>query len=129
MMPTLKLAGRELPCRDTLSPGAQMRLAKTMQATAADVQMAGLYDFLKSMVLPDHHQALDDALDELDSFADIEKAGGDLMKQITGRPTEAASSSQDGQPTTEPTSRVVSLSPGTGRDTTERSTTGTSAAG
>ena len=128
-MVTLKLAGREIPARDTVRPGAQMRLAKAMQSQSADVHMAGLYDFLKSMVPPEHHRELEDALDELDSFEEIEKAGGDLMSQLSGRPTEAASSSQDGQPTTEPTSRVVSLSQGTGQDRTERSTTGTSATG
>lgn len=128
-MATLKLAGKEIPARDTIRPKAQMELAKAMQSSEADKHLAGLWDFLHAMVLPEHHKELDDALDGIDSFADIEKAGGELMKQLTGRPTEAASSSEDGQPTTEPTSRVVSLSGGTGRDTTERSTTGTSAAG
>jgi hypothetical protein len=129
MMATLKLAGREIPARDTISPGAQMRLAKAMQSSTPDVHMAGLYDFLVAMVLPEHRRDLDTALDEIDSFEEIEKAGGDLMAQLAGRPTEAASSSQDGQPTTEPTSRVVSLSQGTSRTETAASDHGRSEAG
>lgn len=128
-MATLRLLGREFTCRDSIAPGRMMKLAKGMQATHPMDMYAAMYDFATALVVEEERSKLDKALDDLEDMSDFNTAIGEAMKEIAGRPTEAASSSQGGQPTTERTSRVVSLSQGTAQTATEPSRPGRSEAG
>ena len=131
-MPELVIEGERLPCRDSLPPFRLMEFASAMNSKDPMRQMGGMHDFVLAVLLPDEQDRFIAAMRRLDDDEQVmdklNEAIGTLMESYTARPTGRPSASPSGATSTEPKSRVVSLSRGTAREDATSSTGGTEAA-
>jgi hypothetical protein len=116
--PVLTLAGKTFRCVPFVPQWHLMKLAASM--TKDDMTaLAGMYEFLRSLILPEDWSAFDAHMGTLDIEKDqLDNAIGDTLVQMAGRGKDSDGSStpsSDGlpNPATPPMSRVVSLSKGT----------------
>ena len=113
-MAELVIGAERFAVRDRIDEWTLMKLAKSQQGGDTMRALAGMYDFINSMVRPDDRERLDSFLsdEELEPGV-LSDAIGTLVQEMAGRPTERSSSSPGGGPTTKPKSKVVSFSQGT----------------
>lgn len=116
-MKTLRLKHHEFACIDVMPVGVVFDIAEGVEAGEFKGILA-LRSALYALVVEDEHERLTAALrdphDPVD-FDALNEAVGTLITAYTDRPTERPSSSPDGAESTVRSSRVVSLSPATGR--------------
>ena len=131
-MPELVIEGERLRCRDSLPPFRLMEFASAMNSKDPMRQMGGMHDFVLAVLLPDEQDRFLTVMRRLDDDEQVmdklNEAIGTLMESYTARPTGRPSASPSGVTSTEPRSRVVSLSRGTAREDATSSTDGTQAA-
>ena len=128
-MPELVIGEERFAVRERIDEWTLMKLAKSQQGGDTMQSLAGMYDFINSMVAKEDRARLDEYL----SSGDVEpgalnEAIGALVTEYTGRPTERPSSSPGGSTTTEASSRADSPSPATARVVNLSRTDGRSAA-
>lgn len=118
---TIELCGETLRVEDMDAADFEapmLRYAEALESGEQMRQMAGVMRLLRTIVIDDDHAKIDALLDRKQDrprWSDIDEAIGRAMTALTERPTQPSSPSVDGPSTTQPTSRVVSLSRGTGR--------------
>lgn len=118
----LVIGEERFPCRDEMPAWSLMKLAKATQGNEQQA-LAGMYDLVMGLVLPDEHTRFDAYMStHAVDFDTLNEAIGALMTGYTDRPTERPSPSPAGQMPTGRPSRVVSWSAGTVREV-EKSTT------
>jgi hypothetical protein len=117
--PHLRLGGEAFECVVFVPQWHLMRLAKALQTNDEMLALAGFYDFLKVLVLPNEWDRFDAFMGSLDiERSDLDNAIGDVLVEMGGRGKESAGSSgpsSDGSssPATPAQSRHVSFSRGT----------------
>ncbi len=113
--------------RETLPAWALMKLAKSQNSGDAMQQVAGLHDFLLSVLQDDERERFEGFMEAHPdaTFEELEAAVGGLMQSYAARPTGRPSPSPAGPTSSGGESRVVSLSRGTGKAAGASSTAGT----
>lgn len=109
-----------------------LRYSEAMDSGEQVRQMAAVMRLLRAVIVDEDHAKIDALLDrkkDRPRFKDIDEAIGRAMEAVAARPTQPSSPSSDGPSTTQPTSRVVSLSRGTAGTEHQSSQGGQSAAG
>jgi hypothetical protein len=118
-VPTLRVSGEEFECVAWVPQWSLMRLAKAMSTNDEMLGLAGMYDFLKVLVLPGEWARFDAFMETLDlERSDLDNAIGDVLVEMGGRGKESAGSSSpssggSASPATPAQSRHVSFSRGT----------------
>ncbi len=115
-----RLGGEEFATIDRAPKWASMKLASAYKSRELVTQMAGMYDFMTAVLLPEEADRFGEAFDALpdddDGVEALDEAIGTWIGSLANRPKETPSPSSSGSttPTTETKepSRVVSLSPG-----------------
>lgn len=128
-MPELVIGEERFACRERIDEWALMKLAKSQQGGDTMQSLAGMYDFINSIVVKGERHRLDAYM----SSGDVEpgalsEAIGTLVTEYAGRPTERPSSSPTGSPSTGASSKAASSSPDTVRVVNLSPTGGQSAA-
>lgn len=114
-MRALVIGGESFSVRDELDEWSLMKLAKSQTSDNSMARLAGMHDFVLALLDPAERSRFEAFMASGQEPGALDRAIGALLEDYTGRPTERPSSSPDGSPTTEASSRVVSLSPGTAR--------------
>lgn len=127
-MPTLVIGEHSFECKPKLPSWQLMELAAAMKSSDPMTQMAGMHDFVLSVIQPDARdgfvaamRALDD--DDADAVESLSEAVGNLMESYSApdkgaastRPTRRSSASPSGRTPTGGTSRVEPSQPVTPR--------------
>lgn len=117
--PMLRVGGEEFECVAWVPQWSLMRLAKAMSTNDEMLGLAGMYDFLSTLVLPAEWARFDAFMSTLDlERSDLDNAIGDVLVEMGGRGKASAGSSSPSlggstTPETPQQSRVVSFSRGT----------------
>lgn len=128
-MKTLNLRGEELRCIEKLPPGLVFDLAEASSSGDATKALVAFARFLRSTVVPDDRERLNEILYDTESVIELEElneAAGELITEYTGRPTKRPSQSPTGSNATGGLSRVDSPLPDTDREAVMSSTDGQS---
>lgn len=115
----LVLGGETMRCVDVMPIGMAFDLAEAVDSGSEMRAIATIGRTLKALVVEEDRPRLEAVLHrstDVVTFADLNRAMGDLMVQYSGRPTAPPSASQGGSARTDGTRRVVSLSRGTVRE-------------
>lgn len=113
-MSELIIGSERFAVRDRIDEWALMKLAKSQLSDDTIRKLAGMYDFVNAVVLPEERLRLDEYLSTQElPEGTLSAAIGTFMREMSGRPTERPSSSPSGGPLTKPKSKLVSFSQGT----------------
>lgn len=128
----LRLGGKELRCTDKIPMGVLFDLAEAMDGGNEMKAVAAMSRTIRFLVVKEDRALLSEILNANDeqhvSFNDLDTAVGNLLKEYGERPTVPVSASPPGRGGNRPTSKVVSLWPGTAKEAKKSSRAGNSRA-
>jgi hypothetical protein len=113
-MPELVINGEHFAVRDRIDEWTLMKFAKSQISDDPMAPLAGMYDFINTIVKAEDRARLDSFMSGQEMEPGVlSEAIGTLVTEYAGRPTMRPSLSPDGLTPTPPSGRAASSSPGT----------------
>lgn len=128
----MRLGGKELRCADKIPLGTLFDLAEAMDGGNEMAQVAAMSRTIRFIVVKEDRLLLKEILSadgaNAVSFEELNTALGSVIQEYGQRPTVPASASLPGRGASRPTSKVVSLWPGTDKEAKKSTRAGKSRA-